>query len=131
MWRWFPWSTQSAARPGGGASDVGCASLRPTAGGLFGAVRLANSEPGERELEDFKTSGVSEGSGSREGGERACAAVPLRGGRRGPVRARRSGPRVAAGGGGGSSSVGRRRVGRLAAGAAEATAAAVSGSRVS
>lgn len=31
LWRWLPRSIQSAAKPGGGASDVGCASLRPTA----------------------------------------------------------------------------------------------------
>lgn len=127
VWRWFPWSTQSAARPGGGASNVGCASLRPTAGGLSEPPASRAPRAGRWRGRALGPAGcrravgrgkVSMRSGSGEGGR----------GRRRPVRARTRGPPAAAGGGGGSSSVRGRRVGRLAAGAAEAAAAASSGS---
>lgn len=129
VWRWFPWSSQSAVRPGGGASNVGRASLRPTAGGLSEPPASRAPRAGRRRGRALGPRRLSEGGGSRESEHAQRLPGGRERGRRAPVRARTRGPLAAAGGGGGSSSVRGRRVGRLAAGAAEAAAAASSGSR--
>lgn len=124
-----PCSVQSAAEPA--VALVTQLRFSPPHCGWLRALSAKGAPRREGKKEDSRAGRVSEGGGSREGGDWACATDPAKEGRRGPVRARTSGPPAAAGGGGGSSSVGGPRVGRLVAGAAWATAAASSGCRIS
>lgn len=69
VWRRFPWSAQSAVRPGGGASDVDRTSLRPTAGRRSALSATRAGARGENEEEGFGADRLSEGGGSRGAGE--------------------------------------------------------------